>query len=178
MITKMPGYRINRFVLRIRGKIWINTFIPIPKTDLSVCSRVRQMLDNTLKTRQWISSAGKQYWRKMGVLTFQLKIIRGSAVHHRKIMKWTIYNQVTWQRREWSSVKPLFTLNLNSWIFLNPSVLIQNAGITREVGIDLEDALVAGKELCEHRTNGAAARPVVAAREGRGWEETVREKKC
>ena len=31
----------------------------------------------------------------------------------------------------------------------------------------LEDALVAGKGLGEDRTNGAAARPVVAAREGR-----------
>ena len=35
----------------------------------------------------------------------------------------------------------------------------------------LEDALVAGKGLGEDRTNGAAARPVVAAREGR--EERV-----
>ena len=31
----------------------------------------------------------------------------------------------------------------------------------------LEDALVAGKGLGEDRANGAAARPVVAAREGR-----------
>jgi hypothetical protein len=31
----------------------------------------------------------------------------------------------------------------------------------------LEDALVAGKGLGEDRTNGAAARPVVAAKEGR-----------
>jgi len=31
----------------------------------------------------------------------------------------------------------------------------------------LEDTLVAGKGLGEDRTNGAAARPVVAAREGR-----------
>ena len=37
-------------------------------------------------------------------------------------------------------------------------------------------ALVAGKGLGEDRTNGAAARPVVAARDGRGREETVREK--
>ena len=35
----------------------------------------------------------------------------------------------------------------------------------------LEDALVAGKGLGEDRTNGAAARPVVAAREGRAREE-------
>jgi hypothetical protein len=35
----------------------------------------------------------------------------------------------------------------------------------------LEDALVAGKGLGEDRTNGAAARPVVAAREGRGESE-------
>jgi hypothetical protein len=40
----------------------------------------------------------------------------------------------------------------------------------------LEDALVAGKGLGEYRTNGAAARPVVAAREGRASEERVREK--
>ena len=39
----------------------------------------------------------------------------------------------------------------------------------------LEDALVAGKGLGEDVTNGAAARPVVAAREGRD-EERVREK--
>ena len=32
----------------------------------------------------------------------------------------------------------------------------------------LEDALVAGKGLGEDRTNGAAARPVVAVREGKG----------
>ena len=31
----------------------------------------------------------------------------------------------------------------------------------------MEDALIAGKGLGEDRTNGAAARPVVAAREGR-----------
>ena len=40
----------------------------------------------------------------------------------------------------------------------------------------LEDALVAGKGLGEDRTNGAAARPVVAAREGRARDERVREK--
>jgi hypothetical protein len=40
----------------------------------------------------------------------------------------------------------------------------------------LEDALVAGEGLGEDRTNGAAARPVVAAREGRAREERVREK--
>ena len=34
----------------------------------------------------------------------------------------------------------------------------------------LEDALVAGKGLGEDVTNGAAARPVVAAREGRARE--------
>jgi hypothetical protein len=38
----------------------------------------------------------------------------------------------------------------------------------------LEDALVAGKGLGGDRTNGAAARPVVAAREGRA-KEGVRE---
>jgi hypothetical protein len=36
--------------------------------------------------------------------------------------------------------------------------------------------LVAGKGLSEDVTNGAAARPVVAAREGREREERVREK--
>jgi hypothetical protein len=40
----------------------------------------------------------------------------------------------------------------------------------------LEDALVAGKGLGADRTNGAAARPVVAAREGRAREERVRKK--
>jgi hypothetical protein len=40
----------------------------------------------------------------------------------------------------------------------------------------LEDALVAGKELGEDRTHGAAARPVVAAREGRAREERVRKR--
>jgi hypothetical protein len=40
----------------------------------------------------------------------------------------------------------------------------------------LEDALVAGKGLGEDRTNGAAARPVIAAREGKAREERVREK--
>jgi hypothetical protein len=35
--------------------------------------------------------------------------------------------------------------------------------------------LVAGKGLSEDVTNGAAARPVVAAREGRAKEERVRE---
>jgi len=42
------------------------------------------------------------------------------------------------------------------------------------VAIYLEDALIAGKGLDEDRTDGAAARPVVAAGEGR--EESVREK--
>jgi len=42
--------------------------------------------------------------------------------------------------------------------------------------VTLEDALVAGKGLGEDRTNGAAARPVVASREGRAREERVREK--
>jgi hypothetical protein len=42
--------------------------------------------------------------------------------------------------------------------------------------LNLEGALVAGKGLGEDRTNGAAARPVVAAREGRASEERVREK--
>jgi hypothetical protein len=42
--------------------------------------------------------------------------------------------------------------------------------------VSLEDALVAGKGLGADRTNGAAARPVVAAREGRAREERVREK--
>ena len=37
----------------------------------------------------------------------------------------------------------------------------------------LEDALIARKGLGEERTNGAAARPVVAAREGRAREERV-----
>jgi len=40
----------------------------------------------------------------------------------------------------------------------------------------LEDALVAGKGLGDDRTNGAAARPVGAAREGRTREERLREK--
>ena len=40
----------------------------------------------------------------------------------------------------------------------------------------LEDALVAGKGMGEDRTNGAAARPVAAAREGRARKERVREK--
>ena len=40
----------------------------------------------------------------------------------------------------------------------------------------LEDALITGKGLGEDRTNGAAARPVVAAREGRARDERVREK--
>jgi hypothetical protein len=40
----------------------------------------------------------------------------------------------------------------------------------------LEDALVSGKGLGKVRTNGAAARPVVAARGGRAREERVREK--
>jgi hypothetical protein len=35
----------------------------------------------------------------------------------------------------------------------------------------LEDALVAGKGMGEDRTNGAAARPVAAAREGRAREK-------
>ena len=39
---------------------------------------------------------------------------------------------------------------------------------------NLEDALIAGKGLGEDRTNGAAARPVVAAREGRVRKERVR----
>jgi len=38
------------------------------------------------------------------------------------------------------------------------------------VAIYLEDALIAGKGLGEDRTDGAAARPVVAAREGRTEE--------
>ena len=41
----------------------------------------------------------------------------------------------------------------------------------------LEDALVAGKGLVEVRTNGAAARPVVAAREGRAREERESERR-
>ena len=41
----------------------------------------------------------------------------------------------------------------------------------------LEDALVAGKGLGDDRTNGAAARPVVAAREGRARDESPREGK-
>jgi len=40
----------------------------------------------------------------------------------------------------------------------------------------LKDALVAGEGLGEDRKNGAAARPDVAAREGRAREERVREK--
>ena len=40
----------------------------------------------------------------------------------------------------------------------------------------LEDALIAGKGLAKDRTNGAAARPVVTAGEGRAREERVREK--
>jgi len=44
------------------------------------------------------------------------------------------------------------------------------------VAIDLEDALIARKGLGEERTNGAAARPVVAAGEGRARQERVREK--
>ena len=40
----------------------------------------------------------------------------------------------------------------------------------------LGDALIAGKGMGEDRTNGAAARPVVAAGEGRASEERVREK--
>ena len=40
----------------------------------------------------------------------------------------------------------------------------------------LEDALIAGKGLGEDRTDGAAARPVVAAGEGRASEDRVREK--
>ena len=40
----------------------------------------------------------------------------------------------------------------------------------------LEDTLVAGEGLGEDRTNGAAARPVVPASEGRAREERVREK--
>ena len=40
----------------------------------------------------------------------------------------------------------------------------------------LEDALIAGKGPGEDRTNGAAARPVGAAREGRTREERLREK--
>ena len=38
------------------------------------------------------------------------------------------------------------------------------------------EALIAGKGQGEDRTNGAAARPVVAAGEGRASEERVREK--
>jgi len=38
----------------------------------------------------------------------------------------------------------------------------------------LEDALVAGKGLGEDRTNGAAACPVAAGREGRGRRESER----
>ena len=38
----------------------------------------------------------------------------------------------------------------------------------------LEDALVAGEGLGDDRKNGAAARPVAAAREGRAGEERVR----
>jgi len=38
----------------------------------------------------------------------------------------------------------------------------------------LEDALVAGKGLGEDRTDGAAAHPVVAAREGKGFERRER----
>jgi len=40
----------------------------------------------------------------------------------------------------------------------------------------LKDTLVAGEGLGEDRKNGAAARPDVAAREGRAREERVREK--
>ena len=40
----------------------------------------------------------------------------------------------------------------------------------------LEDALVAGEGLGDDRKNGAAARPVAAAREGRARKERVREK--
>ena len=40
----------------------------------------------------------------------------------------------------------------------------------------MEDALIAGKGLGEDRRNGGAARPVVAAGEGRAREERVREK--
>jgi len=43
----------------------------------------------------------------------------------------------------------------------------------------LEDALIAGKGLGEDRTNGAAARPVVAAGEGREKErESPREEEA
>jgi len=45
-----------------------------------------------------------------------------------------------------------------------------------EISLVLEDALVAGKGLGEDRTNGAAARPGVAAREGRVREERIRVK--
>jgi len=41
----------------------------------------------------------------------------------------------------------------------------------------LEDALFAGKGPGEDRRNGAASRPVVAAREGKAREERVREKR-
>ena len=40
----------------------------------------------------------------------------------------------------------------------------------------MEDALIAGKGLGEDRTNGAAARPGVAAREARVREERIRVK--
>ena len=55
--------------------------------------------------------------------------------------------------------------------------MLRLAQQTKEKGrAYLDDALVAGKGLGEGRINGAAARPVVAARDGRGREETVREK--
>jgi len=41
----------------------------------------------------------------------------------------------------------------------------------------LEDALVAGKGLGEDRTNGDAARPAVAAREGRERERRESERR-
>ena len=41
----------------------------------------------------------------------------------------------------------------------------------------LEDVLVAGKGLGEDRTNGAAARPVVAARKGRAGGESPRDER-
>jgi len=46
-----------------------------------------------------------------------------------------------------------------------------------EFALGLEDALFAGKGPGEDRRNGAASRPVVAAREGKAREERVREKR-
>ena len=66
--------------------------------------------------------------------------------------------------------------NTNSFVRVWGAPSRTAEGKRRGVQAYLEDVLIAGKGQGEDRTNGAAARPVVAAGEGRAREERVREK--